>query len=127
MLSKKNNTSVHEELATKDYRNTCPPCKEGQTMQTPSSLNAKPHVSRITINLNCGFGNTLHLRGEGAGLSWERGIPLKNINADTWIWETDRPFTQCSFKVLLNDRNYETGENHVLKQNGQVSYVPQFS
>lgn len=82
--------------------------------------------TRIVIKYDVGFGNWLSLRGKGANLSWERGVSLKNLKADEWVWETEALFTTCEFKVLINDRNYETGDNHTLSCGANIQYIPRF-
>lgn len=82
--------------------------------------------TQITIKYDVGFPNQLTIRGNGANLSWDRGQPLKNIKRDEWVWETDVPFTHCEFKVLVNDRHYETGDNHHLTHGTSIVYTPHF-
>lgn len=82
--------------------------------------------TKITIKYDVGFNNMLYLRGKGANLSWERGIALKNVKADEWIWETDVPFSTAEFKVLINDKHYEMGENHPLTCGANIRYTPKF-
>lgn len=82
--------------------------------------------TRVIVKFDTGFSNQLHIRGKGANLSWDKGIPLKNVKADEWVWETDVPFTTCEFKVLINDKHYETGENHPLHAGANVLYTPRF-
>lgn len=82
----------------------------------------------ITVHLDAGFGNSLYLRGEGGGLSWERGILMRNIDAKTWKWESPQGASlPKAFKVLLNDRQYENGNNHMLNAQGRAEYTPHFS
>lgn len=107
------------------------PVSTSQTAQQPAStLSAAQrkmhHNTRITIKYDIGYSNQLTIRGKGANLNWERGQPLKNVQADEWIWETDAPFSQCEFKVLINDREYEKGENHLVNQGASFTYTPQF-
>src|ERR1700720_811102 len=71
--------------------------------------------TKIIVKYNCGWQNALYLRGIGANLQWDKGTPLKNVRADEWMWETDQPFQTCEFKIVLNDKNYEEGENHRLQ------------
>src|SRR5436853_2805391 len=40
----------------------------------------------IQAKIDVGFGNTLYLRGEGEGLSWNQGIPLTCVDGSTWQW-----------------------------------------
>jgi hypothetical protein len=82
--------------------------------------------SAIRIKYNVGYGNNLFIRGQGPGLSWMQGVPLTNIAVDEWIWETAEPFDSCEFKILMNDTNYEAGENHRLPPGATVQYTPNF-
>lgn len=82
--------------------------------------------TRVTIKFDVGFPNQLYIRGKGANLSWDKGQPLLNIKADEWLWETEAPFTQCEFKILINDRVYENGENHQIHSGSSIVYTPHF-
>jgi len=83
-------------------------------------------ISKVEVHYDAGFGNALFIRGKGAGLNWEKGVALKNVSPDIWMWETDNSFESCTFKLLLNDVQYETGENHFLQFGGIVHYTPRF-
>ncbi len=87
----------------------------------------KRKTTRITVKFDAGFPNNLFIRGRGADLNWDKGIQLSNVRADEWVWETDRPFTTCEFKILINDELYEAGENHVLQCGSQMIYTPRFN
>ena len=81
---------------------------------------------RVTIKYDVGFNNALYIRGHGGGLSWEKGVPLKNIGPDEWVWEPSQTFNDCEFKVLINDQYYEGGENHHLAGGATIQYTPSF-
>lgn len=82
--------------------------------------------TKVIVRYNVGFKNHLFIRGKGAGLSWDHGIQLKNVGPDEWLWETNIPFNECEFKVLINDQHYEMGENHHLHGGTSVQYTPKF-
>lgn len=82
--------------------------------------------SRIVVHYDIGYSNNLFIRGTGANLSWDKGQPLKNVKNDEWVWETDENFTNCEFKVLINDYIYETQENHILRKGQTLEYTPIF-
>lgn len=99
--------------------------------QTAKTSDKKPDAkkgpkTRIIVKYNSGFNNNITLRGKGANLSWDEGILLKNVKPDEWIWESDLPFTTCEFKVLLNDVQYELGDNHPLSCGASIQYTPRF-
>jgi hypothetical protein len=94
--------------------------------ETPSVPTTKCAKTRLTIRFDCGFPNRVTIRGSGCNLSWKKGIPLKNIKADEWLFETDEDFQKCEFKVLLNDEIYETGQNRILVCGTSSHYTPKF-
>jgi hypothetical protein len=94
-------------------------------------IKTRPHPlpqakTRILVKYDVGFKNHLYIRGNGAGLSWNKGQPLKNIGRDEWIWETQLPFAECEFKTLINDERYEQGENHRIVSGKFFQYTPRF-
>ena len=91
---------------------------------------AKPRsgvaATRLVVKYNCGFPNTLFIRGKGPKLSWDKGVALKNVKDDEWVFETDESFTNMEFKFLVNDHTYELGENHRLTKTGSFHFIPKF-
>jgi hypothetical protein len=81
----------------------------------------------ITAHIDCGFSNNLFLRGEGvSSLSWEKGVQMKNVGPSEWVWESDRPFSIMRFKVLINDKCYEQGDNHSVAFGKHIDITPKF-
>ncbi|MDR2778788.1 MAG: hypothetical protein LBB16_00670 [Puniceicoccales bacterium] len=68
----------------------------------------------VTAEANIGFGNRLYIRGDGCGLSWDKGIAMKYINDDRWQWECKNAPSKINFefKVLINDEIWSMGENY---------------
>ena len=92
-----------------------------------AQMNARGQTTRVTVRCNCGFHNNLFIRGEGVpGLTWQRGLPMKCIKADEWVWETDKPFHKAQFKILVNDAQYEQGNNHNLDCGKICTVAPRF-
>ena len=81
--------------------------------------------AQVIVRHDAGWGNSLHLRGEGAGLSWETGQPLACTGPTEWVWNTaiDSPIL---FKVLLNDAAWAAGENLVLMPGETITVTPAF-
>ena len=86
----------------------------------------KPVVTTITANIDIGFGNALYVRGEGAGLSWDRGTLMTCVTDSQWqiaLGESARPIV---FKFLVNDISWSAGEDYSVAAGGTVSVVPTF-
>lgn len=96
-----------------------------KTKKSAFKMVCQQQPTRITVIYDVGFGNQIYLRGEGAGLSWDRGILLENKGSDVWQWETSCP-DDIEFKVLINDSNWEQGENHNVSGGSQYDCHPQF-
>lgn len=86
---------------------------------------AKRPETTIEARIDVGFGNNLYLRGQGAGLSWEQGIPLTCVDGQTWRW-TAPVSDELTFKFLLNDAVWAKGENLVVKPGQRVEISPDF-
>lgn len=106
----------------------CSPASESkQKSQNGMSIKNGKCTTKIVVKFNCGFTNTLSIRGEGLkSLSWNKGCPMKNVKADEWCWETDENFKQAQFKVLINDKQYELGENHTIECGKSIIFAPKF-
>ncbi len=86
-----------------------------------------PKKTRIVVQVDPNFANTIFLRGEGVSdLSWDKGVQLKHEKPDEWVFETDTPFSTAEFKVLVNDNTYELGESHPLYPGASVRINPKF-
>lgn len=104
-----------------------PKAKEDLESSSNTTLMTKSGgKTKITVKYDVGFKNTLYIRGKGANLNWDRGLPMKNVKADEWVWETESSFSNGEFKVLINDQKYETGPNHPLKPGTTTQYTPHF-
>ena len=82
-------------------------------------------VTTIKAKIDVGFGNNLFVRGQGAGLSWERGVPLTCVDGQTWQW-SGKADDRLTFKLLLNDSVWAKGEDIVAKPGQKVEIVPMF-
>jgi len=83
-------------------------------------------TTTIVAALDVGFGNHLAIRGEGPGLSWEKGVPMECIADDQWeitLPETAQPIV-CKF--LLNDVVWCVGEDYTVLPGASVVLSPKF-
>ena len=94
---------------------------------TVKSLAPKPAVvTSVTARIDVGFGNAVFVRGEGPGLSWDKGVPMNCISNDEWqisLGESERPFL---IKFLVNDVTWSTGPDYTVPSGVNLTLAPQF-
>ncbi len=79
--------------------------------ETPATESAEVHervrtsdgATRLIVTAYIGIGNRLFIRGEGPGLSWEKGVPLQFVSIGKWRWETNDATAPVKFKLYKND------------------------
>ena len=87
---------------------------------------AKPVETTITAIIDVDFGNTLHVRGEGPGLSWDQGLLMTCVADDRWqitLGKSARPFI---LKFLVNDLTWSVGPDFTISAGGSVTVTPEF-
>ena len=60
-------------------------------------------ATRLLVTAYIGIGNRLYIRGNGAGLSWDKGVPLQFVSIGKWRWETSEAHAPVQFKLYKND------------------------
>jgi hypothetical protein len=80
----------------------------------------------VEARIDVGLGNALFIRGQGDGLTWDKGQRLECIGAGTWIWKTVQARERIVFKLLLNDMLWAQGEDLVLEAGRRLEVVPSF-
>ena len=99
------------------------------TSARPAPLK-KPAVkttsTKITAQIDVGFGNTLYIRGEGPGLSWDRGLAMDCVGDDEWTITLSDAAVPVVFKFLLNDITWCVGNDFVVEPGGTTVTVPSF-
>lgn len=102
--------------------------KKTATKKTTARKTAvrKTLKTSIVAYVDVGYGNTLYIRGEGAGLNWEKGIPLKNVSAAEWAFETNKATGTLNYKFLINDQVWATGDNLTIQAGSKSISSPQF-
>ncbi len=60
--------------------------------------------TRLIATAYIGIGNKLFIRGDGPGLSWEKGVPLQFVSIGKWRWETPDAAAPISAKLYKNDQ-----------------------
>jgi hypothetical protein len=60
-------------------------------------------ATRLLVTSYIGIGNRLFIRGDGPGLSWDKGTPLQFVSIGKWRWETNDATGPVKFKLFKND------------------------
>lgn len=103
-----------------------PPPAPAASTPIIKAIAAKPAATSITARIDIGFGNTLFVRGEGAGLSWDKGVAMNCLAADHWeltLPEVSRPVV---FKFLVNDLSWSAGADYTVAPGAKVTLTPEF-
>jgi hypothetical protein len=82
-------------------------------------------TTTIEARIDVGFGNQLFVRGQGEGLSWDRGVPLQCVDSQTWRLVVPAK-DKLQIKLLINDSVWAKGEDVVVTPGKRVELVPAF-
>ena len=107
------------------------PASTKATKATKATATAKKAIDStatvVVAKYDVGFGNKLFIRGEGAGLSWEIGVEMKNVENDVWVWtNNDLKKGAVACKFLINDDIWSTGENLFVTAGETSTVFPNF-
>ncbi|NMQ18507.1 hypothetical protein E4P82_04425 [Candidatus Competibacter phosphatis] len=109
--------------STKATKAPAAPAKATATAKKAIDSTATVVVAKYDV----GFGNKLFIRGEGAGLSWETGVEMKNVENDVWVWtNNDLKKGAVACKFLINDDVWSTGENLFVPAGETSTVFPNF-
>ncbi len=87
---------------------------------------SQPVATVIQARINIGFGNVLHIRGEGAGLSWDEGTVMDCVADDLWQVTLPESSRTVVFKFLVNDLTWNTGPDYTVAGGTSVTLTPEF-
>ncbi|GAB1488281.1 hypothetical protein MASR2M8_07260 [Opitutaceae bacterium] len=80
-------------------------------------------LTRLIATAYIGIGNKLYLRGDGPGLSWDKGVPLQFVSIGKWRWETADATAPFSAKLYKNDQIECTSLGSLTLDPGQQTEV----
>jgi hypothetical protein len=87
-----------------------PPASNEFSQEPPEEARATSAVSadgatRLLVTAYVGIGNRLFVRGDGPGLSQDKGVPLQFVSIGKWRWETADATAPIRVKLYKNDQN----------------------
>jgi len=93
---------------------------------TKKAVAKKVEQTTLIARVDVGFGNSLYVRGSGAGLSWSKGTLLDNVSPYEWSFKSTKAKGEVEFKFVLNDEIWAEGENITLAAGGTSISSPIF-
>lgn len=69
----------------------------------PAAAVSADGFTRLLVTAYIGIGNKLYVRGDGPGLSWEKGVPLQFVSIGKWRWETPDASEPLTLRLYKND------------------------
>ncbi len=117
------NLAPEEKFLTRAY---CPPLNPLAFVPATSSstLRQAPILTEIKIHYKVPVGHTLFIRGSGAGLNWDFGVPLTKIDEDTYVYRLKGARGNLVYKILLDDTQWEQGEDRRIEQGKTEECTP---
>jgi hypothetical protein len=97
-----------------------------EPVAAPAVKTTPPAPTTITAVIDIGFGNSLWLRGDGPGLSWEKGVRMECVADDQWTITLGEVTSPVLFKVLVNDLSWSAGDDYVVQPGEKLVIKPTF-
>lgn len=85
-----------------------------------------PPRATVTARIDVGFGNALYVRGEGAGLSWDKGMVMTCVSDDEWQITLGESETPVTLKFLVNDLTWSVGPDFTVGPGISITVTPEF-
>ena len=60
-------------------------------------------ATRLLVTAYIGIGNKLYIRGDGPGLSWDKGVPMQFVSIGKWGWASNDVTAPVACKLYKND------------------------
>jgi len=79
------------------------PSEETESASKAEASASSDGATRLLVTAYIGIGNKLFIRGEGPGLSWEKGIPMQFVSIGKWGWATHDATAPVKCKLYKND------------------------
>ncbi len=83
-------------------------------------------TTRLLVTAYIGIGNKVFIRGEGPGLSWQKGVPMEFVSIGKWSWATSTATEPLKIQLLKNDDLAAQGDPITLPPGHHVESTPVF-
>jgi hypothetical protein len=92
-------------------------------VKKPAAQNTR---TKIAANIDVGFGNALYIRGEGPGLSWDKGLVMDCAADAEWAVTISDAVAPVVFKFLVNDITWCVGTDYSVEPGASITLEPTF-
>ncbi|MBK8479324.1 MAG: hypothetical protein IPL39_24505 [Opitutaceae bacterium] len=82
--------------------------------------------TRLLVTAYIGIGNKVFIRGDGPGLSRDKGIPMEFVSIGKWSWETSDAVDPVTIQLFKNDDLPAQGEPLSLPPGHHLEATPVF-
>ena len=96
-------TELPLSLPADEFSQTAPDDTPLSASEVVEKVITSDGATRLLVTAYIGIGNRLFVRGEGPGLSWEKGVPLQFVSIGKWRWETAEATAPVACKLYKND------------------------
>jgi hypothetical protein len=99
-----------------------------KTVRKAPAKKPAAQTTRTTIvaKIDVGFGNALYIRGEGPGLSWDKGLVLDCVSDSQWAVTISDAVAPIVFKLLVNDITWSSGTDYSVEPGASLTLEPTF-
>ncbi len=111
---------------------TAPPsAAPDKALADPKSVGSKAVSSsdgttRLLVTAYIGIGNKLFIRGDGLGLSWNKGAPMQFVSIGKWGWATHEANGPFRVRLYKNDKLASLGGEIILVPGHQTAVTALF-
>lgn len=109
---------------------TAPQVQPQARVEAPveEELTRRAHTgqTKVIANVLTGIGKKPYIRGEGPGLSWDKGVPMDFVEIGKWQWVCPSAEQSVTCRIYKDDAIPAEGEDLQLQPGEQVEMSPHF-
>ncbi|MGH8016957.1 MAG: hypothetical protein ACREIA_01495 [Opitutaceae bacterium] len=83
-------------------------------------------ATSVVATAYIGIGNKLFVRGEGPGLTWERGVPMQFLAIGKWGWTTTDAGGPVICRIFRNDETPMLDADVIISPGEKAEITPRF-
>ncbi len=101
--------------------------READTIRRKRATKSPLHLATLTAKVLIGIGNKPFVRGEGPGLSIDKGVPMEFVEIGQWRWVAPKDSAHpITVRILKNDEVPAEGAPITLKPGQSLEVSPVF-